>query len=163
MRLRTCCAVLFVLAAVAHGAEKKPAPKEAYFKGKVVSLAALLKGEGVVLDADASSTALALQAEDGKVYPLAKNDGSRMFFKDKGLLGRPVRLTGRLVGGLLDVREAHTYVGGKLHEAYYWCANCALAYSEPGACLCCGELVKLVEVEVTAPPAKPVERLLPKD
>jgi len=31
--------------------------------------------------------------------PLVKDDGSRMFFKDKRLLDRPMRLTGRLVEG----------------------------------------------------------------
>lgn len=81
-----------------------------------------------------------------------------MFFKDKALLSRRVRLTGRLVAGLLDVTEVHSYAKGKLHQVCYWCDNCARAYSEPGACLCCGEPVKLTEVEVAAKP----QLLLPK-
>ena len=68
------------------------------YSGKVQALAPLLEKQGAKLDADAAEHWLALVAEDGKVYPLVKDDASRMFFKDKTLLNRPMRLTGRVVG-----------------------------------------------------------------
>ena len=159
---RTVCLLALVVACPAGAAEK--AAKAAAYTGKVVTLASLLEAKGVALDADAAPVGLVLQADDGKVYPLVKNDGSRMFFKDKALLGRTVRLTGRLVAGssMLDVSAVQTLVKGKPHEAYYWCENCQLAYSEPGECLCCGAKVKLVEVEGSEVSAK-LEKLIPRD
>ncbi len=86
-----------------------------------------------------------------------------MLFKDASLLGREVRLKGDLVkGGRLHVVGVQTYAKGKLHDVYYWCANCQLAYSGPGECLCCGDSVKLVEVEVGAKGKKPTLLLKPR-
>src|SRR5689334_18844007 len=39
---------------------------------------------------------LTLVAADGSRYPLLKDDASLAFFKDPALLGRPMRVTGRL-------------------------------------------------------------------
>src|SRR4051794_17178288 len=66
------------------------------FQGKVVRLAEVIARAGGKLDADAQPFWLALQAEDGKIYPLVKDGGSRLFFKDPALLNRPLRLEGRL-------------------------------------------------------------------
>ncbi len=154
--------VLVLIAASAGLAGDKPAEKARTFEGKVVALASLLKADGVEQDNDASA-GLALQCDKGEVYPLVKNDGSRMFFLDKSLQSRTVRLTGRLTAGsMLDVTAARSVVKGKEHVLYYWCDNCALAYSQPGVCLCCGGKVKLVEAEAK-PGAAKLELLLPKD
>src|SRR5262249_53964449 len=72
--------------------DKKSADKNEYYKGKVVPLAELLAKSNVKIDADAAPYLLVLQADDGKLYPLLKDDGSRMFFKDARLLNRPMRL-----------------------------------------------------------------------
>lgn len=161
MRLMACLSLLVLTGTISTAAEKT-ASKPSSFQGKVVPLAALLKQKGISLDDDALPSALALQTDDGKIYPLIKNDGSRMFFKDKTLQGRSVRLMGRLAVGMLDVGEVFTLVKGKPHQVYYWCENCSLAYSEPGTCLCCGEPVKLKEVEVSLKAEKP-HLLLPKN
>src|SRR5262249_15144058 len=63
-----------------------------FFNGKVVPLKELQK------DADPKAGIMALAGDDGKVYPLSKEDGARMFYTDPALLRRPMRLTGRLVG-----------------------------------------------------------------
>src|SRR5262249_39207751 len=84
----------FLLAADTKPAKDKEVKTE-HFKGKVVPLAPLLEKFGAKLDADAAPSWLALQGDDGKVYPLIKDDGSRMFFQDKRLLDRPMRLTAR--------------------------------------------------------------------
>src|SRR5262249_687396 len=82
-------AVSPVLLAADPKAKEKEAKTEE-FNGKVVPLAPLLEKFGAKLDADAAPSWLALQGDDGKVYPLIKDDGSRMFFLDKRLLDRPM-------------------------------------------------------------------------
>jgi hypothetical protein len=138
-------------AALLAGGGRAPGPlKTQYYKGKVVPLAKLLEKQGAKLDQDAAPHWLALAAEDGKVYPLVKDDGSRMFFKDERLLNRPMRLTGRLVPGtgLLQVVDVHSYKGGKLHEVYYWCDICSIRGSELHKCDCCGGPMDLRETPV---------------
>jgi hypothetical protein len=121
-----------------------------YFKGKVVPLAGILEKQGVRLDADASPSWLALVSEDGKIYPLIKDDGSRMFYLDRRLLDRPMRLTGRLVPSsqLLQVIAVHSYLKGELHEVYYWCDVCSIRRNEKRICECCGGPMELREEPV---------------
>src|SRR5882724_62948 len=80
-------------------------------KGKGVPLAELL-GKFAKLDDDAAPHFLALACDDGKVYPLIKDDGSRMFFKEPKLQKRPMRITGRLhpQSQMLQVINVHSYV-----------------------------------------------------
>jgi hypothetical protein len=130
-------------------AEDAPLKTE-YFNGKVAPLADVLKKQGVKLDADAAPTSLALVTDDNKIYPLIKDDASRMLYKDAQLLNRPVRLTGRLVpgSGLLQVVNIHTFVEGKLHSVYYWCDICTIKTYEPGICACCGAPMEFREVPI---------------
>ena len=155
-RLGLCAALAFALSplpliAGAGPKEKIKEIKTEYFKGKVVRLADVLDKQGVRLDKDAAALGLALVGEDGKVYPLVKDDGGRAFWKDEQLLNRPVRLTGRLLpaGQLLQVVAIHSYLKGELHEVYYWCETCAIRRSEKHAvCECCGGPMELREVPV---------------
>jgi hypothetical protein len=139
-----------VLVAPLPGAPE--ANKPSYFKGKVAPLADVVEKFGSKLDADAGPHWLALFSDDGKIYPLIKDDGSRMFFKDARLLHRPMRLTGRLLPGsqLLQVTEVHSYLKGELHEVYYWCDICNIKRYEKKMCDCCGGPMELREV----PPKK---------
>src|SRR5262245_35038050 len=94
-------AILLALAAgalplVSRGGDS-PAFKTDDFKGKAVSLASVLEKFKTKLDPDAVPHALVLVTDEGKIYPLIKDAGSRMFFKDPMLLNRPMRLTGRLI------------------------------------------------------------------
>jgi hypothetical protein len=134
------CLIGFVPLFAGRDAAKKSSPKITDYKGKVVPLADLLGKAGAPLDADAAPYWLALVAEDGKIYPLVKDSGSRMFFQDRDLLHRPMRLTGRFVPNsqLLQVTAAHSYVKGQLHEIYYWCEVCSIRRSEKMICECCG-------------------------
>jgi hypothetical protein len=141
-----CVAGLLLLAGSARP-EDKPAE---HYTGKVVALAKLLEKKGVKLDADAAAVGLALVTEEGKIYPLIKDDGSRMFFLDKTLLDRPMRLTGAVVGqsDLLQVVNVHSLKEGNLHEVYYWCDVCRIRRSEKKDCECCGAPMELREVLV---------------
>src|SRR5262249_17674849 len=95
-----------------------PKAKAEQFDGKVVPLAGMLKEFGSQLDPDAAPHWLALVTRDGKVYPLIKDDGSRLFFRDPKLLNRPMRLTARRFKDthLLQVLDVHSFVKGKLCE-----------------------------------------------
>jgi hypothetical protein len=117
--------------------DKKSPEKHAFYTGKIVSLADLLKKEGTKLDDDAQ--VLVLQTDDGKLYPLLKDIGSRMFFNDPKLLNRPMRLTARKVphSEFLQVISFKSIIKGKLHDVYYWCDICAIRRTEPGRCDCC--------------------------
>jgi hypothetical protein len=143
------CALLMtgVPAALGGTTPQQPA-KTQYFNGKVVPLATVLDKQGVKLDADAAAQWMALVADNGKIYPLIKDDGSRMFFKDQTLLNRPMRLTARQVpdSQLLQVVNVHSYVKGQLHEVYYWCDICSIRGYELTKCGCCGDIMVLKEV-----------------
>jgi hypothetical protein len=93
---------------------------------------------------------MALVSDDGKVYPLVKDTGSRIFYLDKSVRGRPMRLTGRLVadGKLLQVVNVHSYKDGQLCDIYYWCEICSIRTSELSRCDCCGGPTELREEPV---------------
>ena len=128
----------------------RPDTTNQQFKGKVVPLAGVVEKFGSKLDPDAAACFMVLIGEDGKVYTLIKDDGSRMFFKDSRLLNRPMRLTGRIVpgSGLLQVVEVHSYKNGQLHDVYYWCDVCAIKRFEKKDCDCCGAPMDLRETPV---------------
>jgi hypothetical protein len=140
--LAVCFSPLFL----APAADPEQAKRE-YFKGKVVPLAGVVEKFGSKLDPEAAPHWLGLSTDDGKIYSLIRDDGSRMFFKDPRLLNRPMRLTGRLLPGsqLLQVVEVHSYLKGELNEVYYWCDVCSIKRLENKLCDCCGGPMELRE------------------
>ncbi len=148
-RLSLCLAGAIGLIPLFAGANgpKTPTPKTEHYKGKVVPLADLVAKDGSKLDADAAPHCLVLVGDDGKVYPLVKDSGARMFFNDPALLDRPMRLTGRLLPGsqILRVTAVHSYIKGQLHEVYYWCDICSIRRGEKMVCECCGGPMDLHE------------------
>jgi hypothetical protein len=126
---------------------KKAEPQPVEMKGKVVPLADLVAKTGSKLDADAASVSLVFVADDGKVYLLVKDGGARLFFKDKALLDRPTRVTGRMLPGsqILQVASANSIVKGELCEIYYWCDICSIKRGEKMVCECCGGPMELHE------------------
>lgn len=139
------CPVLF-----APADAPKPAVKTETYTGKVVSLADVFAKSGIKLDKDAVPLWLALVTDDGKVYPLIKDEGARMFYSDKVLLNRPMRLSARPIGDnhFLQVLQVHSIVKGELHEVYYWCDVCTIKRFEKKACECCGAPMELREEPV---------------
>jgi hypothetical protein len=119
--------------------------------GKVVPLAGVLEKFGSKLDAEASPHWLALVTDKGKVYPLIKDDGSRLFFADPKLQNRPMRITGRLFQDthLLQVLSVNSIKNGQLYEIYYWCDVCSIRRNELlKKCDCCGGPLELREESV---------------
>lgn len=141
----TVCWLMCVV--VGEAEPRKEAPTEATLelKGTLTPIAKLMEKQKVVVDADAG---MALVTAEGKVYPLMKDKTSRFLFMDKRLHERTIQVTAKLVAGtgMAQLTEVYTLKEGKLHDVYYWCQNCALRASEPGACLCCGAMTELVEV-----------------
>ena len=118
------------------------------FDGKVVPLKEVLQKAGLRLDADAAAQWLALVADDGQVYPLIKDDGSRLFFLDPRLQQRRMRVAGRLFPDthLLQVLAVNSYVNGQLCDLYYWCERCSIRRNEKlEHCDCCGGPLELRE------------------
>lgn len=152
IRIALCIACAFALSPLlaTQAQNPKAADKNQSFKGNIVPLEKLLAKQDVKLDPDAAPYAMVLQTEDGKVYPLVKDAGARMFFKDERLLNRPMRLTARPVanGALLQVVNVHSDVKGQLCEVYYWCDICTIRSYENGPCACCLAPVELREVPV---------------
>ncbi len=132
-----------------HGAPSEATPIGEY-RGKVVPLADLAGQAGTRLDADAAPVSLALVGDDGKVWLLLKDGGSRLFFQDRALLNRPMRLTGRPVPGsqILRVMSVQSLIKGRPHEVYYWCDICSIRRSEKAICECCGGPMDLKEEPV---------------
>ncbi len=120
------------------------------YAGKVVRLADAVAKDGGKLDDDASPHWLALSADDGKLYPLVKDDCTRLFFKDPALLNRPVHLTGHVIPGstVLRVTLVRTVHDGREYEVFYWCDICSIKRGEKNACECCGGPMALREEPV---------------
>jgi hypothetical protein len=139
--------VAALLAALLPVWAAKPEAKVETLTGKVVALADVVAKAGGKLDADAAPHWLALQADDGKLYPLVKDAGARPFFADKALLNRPMRLTGRLVPGstILRVASVNSLHKGEVYEVYYWCDICSIKRGEKMICECCGGPMDLKE------------------
>jgi hypothetical protein len=143
------CAVggLLIALSLANSWADEPANKPGNFDGQVVPLKDLVEKIGSKLDPDAEPSWLALVTPRGDIYPLIKDEGSRMFFKDATLLKRPMRLTGKLLpkSTLLQVLEVHSLKDGKLHDLYYWCDICSIKRFEKKLCDCCGGPMELHE------------------
>jgi hypothetical protein len=139
--------VAALLAALLPVWAAKPEAKVETLTGKVVALADVVAKAGGKLDADAAPHWLALRTDDGKLYPLVKDAGARLFFADKALLNRPMRVTGRLVPGstLLRVASVNSLYKGELYEVYYWCDICSIKRGEKMICECCGGPMDLKE------------------
>jgi hypothetical protein len=142
-------AVLLVLVARATSAE--PETKTVQLEGKVVPMAGILEKFGSRLDPEAAPHWLALVTNDGKTYPLIKDDGSRLFFSDPRLQNRAMRISGRLFQDthLLQVLSVNSVKNGQLHEVYYWCDICSIRRNELlKKCDCCGGPMELREEAV---------------
>jgi len=141
--------ILMALLTPIRGADKES--KTIQLDGKVVPLAGILEKFGSRLDAEAAPHWLALVTQDGKIYPLIKDDGSRLFFSDPHLQNRTMRVTGRLFQDthLLQVLSVNSVKNGQLYDIYYWCDVCSIRRNELlKKCDCCGGPMELREEPV---------------
>jgi hypothetical protein len=147
----TAMAVMSVVLFSSTGRAADKEDKTIQLDGKVVPLAGVLEKFGSRLDAEAAPHWLALVTNNGKIYPLIKDDGSRLFFADPHLQNRPMRITGRLFQDthLLQVLSVYSVKNGQLYEIYYWCDVCSIRRNELlKKCDCCGGPMELREVPI---------------
>lgn len=144
-----CLALAGALAPLLAAEDQKKVERQT-ITGKVAPLSTVLQKLDVRLDPDAGATWYALVTDEGRVYPLIKDDGSRRFFADHRLLNRPMRVTGRVLPNsqLLQVLEVQSIVKGKPHEVYYWCDICTIKRFEKMMCECCGGPMELRETPI---------------
>jgi len=145
-------AVLAVLSAlITQATSAEPETKTVQLEGKVVPMAAILEKFGSRLDPEAAPHWLALVTNDGKTYPLIKDDGARLFFSDPRLQNRAMRISGRLFQDthLLQVLSVNSVKNGQMYEIYYWCDICSIRRNELlKKCDCCGGPMELREEPV---------------
>ncbi|HEX4613867.1 MAG TPA: hypothetical protein VH092_37140 [Urbifossiella sp.] len=129
---------LFVTVSPVRPADPPADGSAAVVAGKVLPLATALAKTG--LKADADMPGVALVTDEGRVYPLVKEELSRLLFAEEKLQNRPVRLTAKLVPGttFLRVTGVQTVKDGKVYDVDYFCDNCQLPALSPGPCKCCG-------------------------
>src|SRR5262249_61786995 len=102
--------------------KKSNAPKQDPYRGKFTPLSKFLKKETTALEKDAEPTSLVLQTDDGRIPPLVKDGGSRLFYQDTRLLHKPMEIQGRLVaqGSKLQALKGVSLKAGQPPEHYCW-------------------------------------------
>lgn len=92
-------------------------PAAVAFDGKVVLVSSLKTKPAGTFAAEA----VALVADDGKVYPIETGDAAKKLVLDKGLHDRPMKLTATLTTtNSLKVTKVQSVVKGQLHDIDYW-------------------------------------------
>jgi hypothetical protein len=128
-------------------------------RGKVVFMAeAMQRRYGVQTDADAGEQIVALEAQDGRLYPIVKDFRGRGFLLDSRLRNIDMDLLVRQYEGspMVQVVRVYTLKDGRKYELDYWCDICAIPMYELKACECCQGPTRIREqlVEPTTAPAK---------
>jgi hypothetical protein len=136
---------------------KKPRYKTESLRGSVVWLAdALRRRWGVETDADAAHAQVALEADDGVLYPIVKDFRGRAFHLDQRLRDVDMELLVRRYEGSPSVQVVRVYTlkpEGK-YELDYWCDVCSIPMYELKECECCQGPVRIRERLVDeSPPA----------
>jgi hypothetical protein len=139
---------------------KKPRYKTEPLRGRVVWLAdALRQRYGVETDADAAHSQVALDADDGVLYPIVKDYRGRAFHLDERLRDVELELLVRRYEGspLVQVVRVYTLKPDGKYELDYWCDACAIPMYELKECECCQGPVRIRERRVDEPPAHATE------
>jgi hypothetical protein len=104
----------------------------------------------------AAPGSMQFKTESGGIYTLVSNRMSSALFIDTNLQAKTLLLKGRVwperkfeVTG--NVRSIHD---GRIHELYYYCDVCVIKGIDPGPCMCCRDLVVLVEEPEANPKAQ---------
>lgn len=116
---------------------------------------------GIETDPDAAQWSIALEAEDGRVLPIVKDNRGRGFFIDERLRGIDMELYVRHYhdSPMIQIIRVYTLHDGKKYELDYWCDICAIPMYELKACECCQGPTRLRErlVEETVAGETPSE------
>lgn len=150
--------VLFFLGPVAQaGAQPPPVDRPTATKlpaeftveslsGRVVWLnERLLKRRKIQTVPEAAERVLALEAADGKLWPLVEDVRGRAFRRDARLRDEPVELLVRKFPDMpfVQVIGVYGFEQGRRVEIDYWCDVCAIAMYEIKDCECCQGPIEL--------------------
>jgi hypothetical protein len=127
---------------------KKPKHRSQSLRGQVVWLAdAMLKRYGIETDADAAHAQVALDADDGMLYPIIKDFRGRAFHVDERLRDVEMELLVRRYDGspLVQVLRIYTLKPEGKYELDYWCDVCAIPMYELKECECCQGPIRIRE------------------
>jgi hypothetical protein len=131
---------------IASAVESNPQYKTRSLQGRVVWLAeALERRFGVKTVSEARQRILALETENGDLYPLVEDVRGRAFRRDERFRGIPVELLVRRHNGSPSIQIIRVFElrdDGK-YELDYWCEICAIAMFELKPCDCCQGSIEL--------------------
>lgn len=117
-------------------------------RGRVVWMADALKDQfDVATDDDAVHALVALEATDGSLHPIVKDQRGRCFHTDERLRDIDVELLVRRYHGspMLQVVRVYTIKSEKKYELDYWCDICSIPMYELKPCECCQGPTRLRE------------------
>ena len=129
-------------------------------RGRVVWLAeALERRFGISTDSDAAHWQVALDGEDGQIYPIAKDARGRGFMLDERIRDIDLELLVRRYKGspVVQVIGIHSIKEDGKYELDYWCDVCAIPMYELKPCECCQEPIRIRERKVDEGERPPIK------
>ena len=116
-----------------------PADQELTAEGEVLPMSQVLEKKAIKADLAPLENQMALLGTDGQVTPILSDEGGRVFYLDKAMRNRPVRLKLKKTAGLpyaqvIGVEVKHE---GRWRVPQYYCDICTIAVRYPQICLCC--------------------------
>lgn len=130
---------LLLVASIAR-VEEPAGVETVTLRGEVVFLGEALGAFQVPEAQGPIAEQVVLKQSDGALLPLLYNVGSRAFFEDERLRGRPSELVGRQIEGLpyLQVLSARVEdESGDLRIPEYYCDVCTISVRYDQPCPCC--------------------------
>lgn len=109
-------------------------------RGRIVWFGeALRRRHGVVSDADALKTTIALETPSGELIPIIKDARGRAYHIDPRLHQFDYELVVRRFAGspAVQIVRVYTFHQEKKYEFDYWCDICAIPMYELKDCECC--------------------------
>lgn len=136
-----------LLLTVAAFAEAPPTPDESQspfvtrsIRGRVVWLTeAMNRLHGVKSVAEAADRILALETDDGQLFPIVEDIRGRAFRRDERLRMMKVELLVRQYPGspLVQILRVFELAEDGKYDVDYWCEICSIAMFELKECECC--------------------------
>ncbi len=163
------CASLLILGGILFesglslGQQGTPAPPYETFtiRGRIVWLNEVLSRQfGIQIVPEAAQQVLALQTEDGTLYPIADDIRGRALRRDERLrtLERCELLVRRYRGSpVVQIIRMFEWQGGRRYELDYYCDICAIVMFENRPCDCCQGPVELRRREIKESSHDPLE------
>ncbi|MBI1325465.1 hypothetical protein GC170_20055 [bacterium] len=116
-----------------------PQSRTETFEGVVRPLSEIAKSRKISSDSEPLAGLMALETKDGRAIPLLSDEGGRMYYLDKAMRGRQVRLKmiERPDFPVAEVIQSEVMHEGRWRVPQYYCDVCTIAVRYPQVCLCC--------------------------